>query len=101
MNDTYTVLLREKKLPLSLLEDPDAKRESKQSRALMRKAKSFDGAFGKKQTRKRPKLATEDYAQLLGEAEQTNFRCTEDCRPFVVSKPIPIFMSHPYTWQLR
>lgn len=72
VNDTYTVLLREKKLPLSLLEDPEAKRESKQNRALMRSAHSFDGAFGRKQTRKRPKLATDDYAQLLGVAEDTN-----------------------------
>ncbi len=69
MNDTYTVLLREKKLPLSLLEDPEVKKESKQTRALMRSAHSFDTAFGKKQTRKRPKLATDDYAQLRGAAE--------------------------------
>lgn len=74
VNDTYTVLLREKKLPLSLLEDPSAKKDSKQNKALMRSAHSFDSAFGKKQTRKRPKLATDDYAQLLGEAEVTNGR---------------------------
>lgn len=75
MNDTYTVLLREKKLPLSLLEDPEAKRESKQNRAALRSAHSFDSAFGKKQTRKRPKLSTDDYSQLLGEAADTNTRC--------------------------
>ena len=74
VNDSYTVLLREKKLPLSLLEDPEAKKEGKQARALMRSAHSFDGAFGKRATRKRPKIVTEDYAQLLGAAKEHNFK---------------------------
>ena len=65
------MLLREKKLPLSLLEDPEAKKEGKQNKAVMRSAHSFDSAFGKKQTRKRPKIATDDYAQLLGDASDT------------------------------
>lgn len=30
VNDAYTVLLKEKKLPLQLLEDPEAKRKGKQ-----------------------------------------------------------------------
>ena len=71
------MLLREKKLPLALLEDPEIKKEGKQARALMRSAHSFDGAFGKKQTRKRPKIAIDDYAQLLGAAEN-NFSKYEE-----------------------
>lgn len=70
MNDTYTVLLRQKKLPLALLEDPEARKESKADRARLRSAVSFAGTFGKRQTRKRPKLATDDLSQLLQRAEE-------------------------------
>lgn len=72
VNDAYTVLLREKKLPLSLVEDPEAKRSSKQEKARIRSAFSFGSTFGRKQTRKRPKLTTDTYAELLGAAETTN-----------------------------
>lgn len=74
MNDTYTVLLREKKLPLSLLEDPEAKRGSKLERERIHAAFSFNTAFGKKQTRKRPKISSDSYSELLGSAEATNNR---------------------------
>lgn len=40
----------------------------------MRQAHSFDSAFGKKQTRKRPKIVSEDYAQLLGSAEDHSLK---------------------------
>ena len=74
VNDTYTVLLREKKLPLSLLEDPEAKKTGKQGRSHLRSAHSFGATFGKKQIRKRPKLATDSYAELQGAADATNTR---------------------------
>lgn len=72
MNDTYTVLLRQKKLPLALLEDPEGKRENKLDRARLRSAFSFESTFGKKQTRKRPKLASDDYSHLLQSAEASS-----------------------------
>ena len=71
VNDAYTVLVREKKLPLSLLEDPEAKKGAKQSRAHLLTAQPFTSTFGKKQTRKRPRLAMESYAELLDSAEAT------------------------------
>ena len=43
----------------------------------MRTAVSFEHAFGKKQSRKRPKLAAEDYAQLLQQAEDQNVKYEE------------------------
>ena len=70
VNDPYTVLLREKKLPLALLEDPEAeaKRSGKQSRVSLVATQPFSSTFGKKQTRKRPKLGTDSYADLLSNA---------------------------------
>ncbi|KAH7621999.1 hypothetical protein Ndes2526B_g02824 [Nannochloris sp. 'desiccata'] len=73
VNDPYTVLLKEKKLPLSLLEDPEAeaKRGKKQSRASLVATQPFSATFGKKKTRKKPKLGTDSYADLLAKAEET------------------------------
>ena len=70
VNDPYTVLLREKKLPLSLLEDPEAKRGGKVARASLVATQPFRATFGKNQTRKRPKLASDSYETLVSRAEE-------------------------------
>ncbi len=77
VNDSYTVLLREKKLPLALLEDPEAaaKTGRKAARASLTAAHPFATTFGAKQTRKRPKLAAETYGDLVGSAAQTSAKC--------------------------
>ena len=67
--DPYTVLIRQKKLPLSLLEDPEVKRAGKTLRASLVTTQPFSATFGKKQTRKRPKLATDSYADLASAAD--------------------------------
>ena len=71
VNDPYTVLLKEKKLPLSLLEDPEAelKRGGKLAKASLVATQPFSSTFGKKKTRKKPKLATDSYADLVANAE--------------------------------
>lgn len=71
VNDPYTVLLREKKLPLSLLEDPDAeaRKSGKQTRASLVATQPFSATFGKNQTRKRPKLSSDSYADLVSSAQ--------------------------------
>jgi len=71
INDPYAVLLREKKLPLSLLEDPDAaaRQGGKQARASLVATQPFSATFGKKQTRKRPKLGSDSYSALLTSAQ--------------------------------
>ncbi len=73
VNDAYTVLLREKKLPLALLEDPEAvvRTGRKRARADLTTAQPFAATFGTKQTRKRPKLSAESYTDLAGSANQT------------------------------
>jgi nuclear GTP-binding protein len=68
--DPYTVLLREKKLPLSLLEDPAPSSGGKAARASLVATQPFGATFGKKQTRKRPKLASDSYEALLGRAAE-------------------------------
>ncbi|KAG2442233.1 hypothetical protein HYH02_009717 [Chlamydomonas schloesseri] len=70
VNDAYTVLLREKKLPLQLLEDPEKKLGGKQARSSLLATQPFSDTFGPKKQRKRPKLAVEnleDFAQNAGD----------------------------------
>lgn len=83
VNDPYTVLLKEKKLPLSLLEDPEAeaKRGGKQAKASLVATQPFSATFGKKQTRKRPKIATDSYADLLANAETVGEQFNEKALP--------------------
>jgi len=64
VNDAYTVLLREKKLPMQLLEDPERKVGGKQARVNLLSTQSFGDTFGPNRRRKRPKLMAEGYEQL-------------------------------------
>ncbi|EFJ47260.1 hypothetical protein VOLCADRAFT_81595 [Volvox carteri f. nagariensis] len=65
VNDAYTVLLREKKLPLQLLEDPEKKGSGKQARASLLATQPFADTFGPKKQRKKPKLAVESLEDLV------------------------------------
>jgi nuclear GTP-binding protein len=65
INDSYTVLLREKKLPLQLLEDPERKVGGKQKRVDLLSTQPFGETFGPIRRRKRPKLAVEGYDDLV------------------------------------
>lgn len=60
INDPYTVLLKGKKLPLSLLQDTAKARPVK-----MLDVNPFEETFSKKRKQKRPKLAGSDLADLL------------------------------------
>ena len=57
VDDAYTVLLRQKKLPLSLLQEPKGDVGAAGARAGEQATQPFAATFGKKQSRKRPKLA--------------------------------------------
>lgn len=74
MSDAYTVLLREKKLPMALLEDPEAKAAAagKAARASLVQTQPFAATFGAKHTRKRPKLAADSLADLVTTADRIN-----------------------------
>lgn len=71
VSDAYTVLIREKKLPLSLLEDPDKKKDGKQARANLLTMQPFQQTFGPGARRKRPKLLADDLAELQQRTEET------------------------------
>ncbi|KAJ4964115.1 hypothetical protein NE237_024054 [Protea cynaroides] len=64
MSSNYNVILKERKLPLSLLND-----HQKQSRAHLLDTEPFGDAFGPKKKRKRPKLLAPDYESLLKKAD--------------------------------
>ena len=56
VHDSYAVLLRQKKLPLSLLAEPKARDGTK---ATLLAAAPFAATFGKKATRKRPRMSAD------------------------------------------
>jgi nuclear GTP-binding protein len=82
VDDAYTVLLRQKKLPLSLLQDEDggggegsnssSKKKKKHApdgaRSGLLTAAPFAATFGSKATRKRPKLSAETYGDMAKSA---------------------------------
>ncbi|MEW5313343.1 MAG: hypothetical protein WDW38_004918 [Sanguina aurantia] len=68
VNDAYTVLLREKKLPLQLLEDPEKKLAGKQVRSNLLTTQPFKDIFGPNQQRKRPKLTVDTVVDLVSHA---------------------------------
>ncbi|KAL8171895.1 hypothetical protein V2J09_023699 [Rumex salicifolius] len=64
LSSSYNVILKEKKLPMSLLND-----RQKQSRAHLLETEPFENTFGPKMKRKRPKLGATDYESLLKKAD--------------------------------
>ncbi|KAL2642357.1 hypothetical protein R1flu_009944 [Riccia fluitans] len=60
VSDAYTVILKDKKLPLSLLTD-----NQKQTRVHLLATEKFEDTFGPKNKRKRPKLAVDNYESLV------------------------------------
>ncbi|KAI5061458.1 hypothetical protein GOP47_0023963 [Adiantum capillus-veneris] len=66
MSDSYTVILKEKKLPLSLLND-----HQKQARVHLLDTEKFADTFGPKKKRRRPKLNIEDYVDLVEKVSNT------------------------------
>ncbi|KAJ9079458.1 GTPase required for pre-60S ribosomal subunit nuclear export and maturation [Entomophthora muscae] len=66
MNDPYQVLMRQSKLPLSLLTEP-----TKLSRFHMLETEKFSTTFGPKAQRKRPKLAIADVDELVSTVDNS------------------------------
>lgn len=74
INDPYAVLLKERKLPLSLVDDPEnprRKKGGKKARASLVAVEPFSATFGAKKTRKRPKLeGIDSYSDLIKQADK-------------------------------
>ncbi|KAF5842967.1 NUC091 domain-containing protein [Dunaliella salina] len=77
VNDSYTVLLREKKLPLQLLEDPEKKLKGKQVRSNLLATQPFKDTFGPNTKRKRPKLSVDNIAELSMQADERDEKFDE------------------------
>ncbi|KAH0607556.1 uncharacterized protein H6S33_002590 [Morchella sextelata] len=65
-NDPYQVLLKQNKLPMSLLADPTSKQHAAKIHV---ETEPFAQTFGPKAQRKRPKLAVSTLEDLVGECE--------------------------------
>lgn len=63
LSNSYNVILKERKLPLSLLND-----HQKQTRVHLLDTEAFQDTFGPKRKRKRPKLLADDYETLVQKA---------------------------------
>ncbi|KAK2077926.1 Nuclear/nucleolar GTPase 2 [Prototheca wickerhamii] len=68
MADPYAVIIKEKKLPLSLLNEPRGDSSASAARRSLVATQPFADTFGKSQRRKRPKLVAESYEGLLSRA---------------------------------
>lgn len=64
VNDPYQVLLRQNKLPMSLLQDP-----TKQSRMHILDTESFANTFGAKAQRKKPKISAGTMEELMARVD--------------------------------
>lgn len=67
--DPFSVVLRRKKIPMSLLQD-----SQKVAKMNLLETETYESAFGSKSSRKRPKIeeSTSDYAALLKNASDKN-----------------------------
>ncbi|GJT24444.1 nuclear/nucleolar GTPase 2 [Tanacetum coccineum] len=74
LSSNYTVILKERKLPMSLLND-----HQKQARVHLLDTEPFSDAFGPKGKRKRPKLVVSDYEQLVKRADGSHDAFEEKC----------------------
>ncbi|OMH85491.1 Nucleolar GTP-binding protein 2 [Zancudomyces culisetae] len=71
VNDPYQVLLRQNKLPMSLLTSSNAEGGLINKRSVLA-VESFGSTFGPKAQRKRPKLSVEDISELAKDTEEKN-----------------------------
>jgi nuclear GTP-binding protein len=65
VSDAYTVILKDKKLPLALLND-----NMKQKKVHLLETESFEDTFGPKKKRRRSKLAVEDFAAFADKVDK-------------------------------
>lgn len=73
-NDPYQVLLKQNKLPMSLLTDPTSKQHAAKIHV---ETEPFAQTFGPKAQRKRPKLAVSTLEDLVGECEEKDKKYEE------------------------
>lgn len=75
MRDPYQVVMRQSKLPVSLLNE-----KAKNARVHILDTASYESTFGPKAQRKRPRLAAEDLSELVQAAEGSQVQHSETCK---------------------
>jgi len=65
VEDSFKVLLREKKLPLALLREPSSKDRHMGKSASLLRVEPFEDVFGKRKKRNRPKLGVSSLEDLI------------------------------------
>ncbi|GMH41678.1 hypothetical protein BSKO_09588 [Bryopsis sp. KO-2023] len=70
VDDAFTVLLREKKLPLQLLKEAGPKAETAGKGEGLLQVEPFEEVFGPSKKRKRPKLPSDTYGDLLNKIDE-------------------------------
>ena len=73
VRDPYSMILRTKKLPMSLLQD-----STKVSKMHLLSTESFESTFGPKKTRKRPKLSAMNLTSLVKKASEAEYDAKRD-----------------------
>ena len=88
VNDAYTVLLRERKLPLQLLEEPSQRRAgAKAARQGLLATQPFGETFSAERRQKRPRLAADGLEALVARAEagQESFEAKAAAAPAAIA----------------
>eukprot|EP01023_Acetabularia_acetabulum_P026019 TRINITY_DN24786_c0_g2_i1.p1 TRINITY_DN24786_c0_g2~~TRINITY_DN24786_c0_g2_i1.p1 ORF type:complete len:311 (-),score=47.88 TRINITY_DN24786_c0_g2_i1:92-1024(-) len=70
VNDPHVVIIRQKKFPWALVEDPEAKKSGKEAKRNLLQSMSFQDVYGPKSKRKRPKLNTFCLNEMVEKADE-------------------------------
>lgn len=87
-NDPYTFLMRQNKLPMSLMTD-----STKTARVKVLETESFTATFGPNAQRKRPKIAAGSMEEMVSTVETKNDKYETSEDPSLVSQVVPDFVS--------
>ncbi|CAO3595952.1 unnamed protein product [Absidia cylindrospora] len=96
IHDPYQVLLKQNKLPMSLLQDPTST-----SRMHILETNSFSNTFGNKAQRKRPKLAIGSMEEMMTKVDDTHesYKPTKDSS-LLANKEVD-FVDEARAWYLQ
>ncbi|KAI9005047.1 NUC091 domain-containing protein [Hyaloraphidium curvatum] len=83
-NDPYTFLMRQNKLPMSLVTDP-----TKTARVKVLETETFSSTFGPNAQRKRPKIAAGSMEEMVTTVEEKHGKYDDAEDPSLLAKVVP------------
>ncbi|CAM0137949.1 GTPase required for pre-60S ribosomal subunit nuclear export and maturation [Umbelopsis sp. WA50703] len=96
VNDPYQMLLRQNKLPMSLLQDP-----TKQGRMHILDTESFTRTFGSKAQRKKPKVNISSLEEMVEKVDEVNESYTPGKDAKLLVNQITDFTDEARGWYLQ